>query len=81
MPDKIKLVVLEGHTLGYIHPEMPNYVGILHTSVLKGSTYNYWAGSVILGNKPVRLASEQDFKDFRCVFGSFGDTTRYEYAN
>ena len=78
---KIKLVVLEEHTLGYIHPEMPNSVGILHTSILKGSSYNYWTGSVILGNKPVRLATEDDFTAFRCVFDGYKNDSNYEYAN
>jgi hypothetical protein len=69
--EKIKLVVLEENTLGYILPELPNYVSILHTSTLRGSYYNGMGSSIYLGNKPIRLASEKDFDNFRVCFDGY----------
>ena len=79
---KIKLVVFNEHTLGYIIPELPKYVQVLHDSILKGapSNYNRTPDRLISPNDKVRLASEKDFADFRCVFGSFGNKKEYEYA-
>jgi hypothetical protein len=77
---KIKLVVLEENTLGYIDPILPDYVGILHTSVLRGSTYNSLSGSIYLGSKKVRLASEKDFDDYRVSFEGYKKhSDEYEY--
>jgi hypothetical protein len=77
---KTKLVVVDEHTLGYILPESPDYLGILHTSILKGSTLNSFSGSVCIKNRNVRLASEKDFDDFRVSFSSaYKNTNNYEY--
>jgi len=79
---KIKLVVLNEHTLGYIQPEMPKYVYYLRDSILKGApnNYNRQTNTLLSPKDKVRLASEKDFEDFRCVFGSFGNKEEYEYA-
>ena len=64
---KTKLVVFDNHTLGYITPEQPEIIQILHTSILKGSRFT--DRSTIYVNMGIyRLATEQDFEDFRCVF-------------
>ena len=76
---KIHLVVLNEHTLGYIFPEIPTSVQILHTSPLKGSptTSNLTSSFPVSDN--IRLASEKDFDDYRVHFGSYGNSEIYQY--
>jgi hypothetical protein len=78
---RIKLVVWREHTLGYIFPELPNTLCILHASVLKGAAFEVNPSSkYIRDNDPeVRLASKEDFDRFNCFFGSFGNEKVYEY--
>jgi hypothetical protein len=78
--ERIKLVVIEEHTLGFIIPEMPNYAQTLRASVLKGSTYSEMGGSIYVKNCKQRLASEKDFDDFRVLFGQFSNEQEYEFA-
>ncbi len=77
--DRIKLVVIDDHTLGYILPERPNSAQILHSSILKGSLGLDSGSSVNLKNRKVRLASEKDFDDFRVLFTpqGFGNSKEY----
>jgi len=78
---KIKLAVYNNHTLGYILPELPNYIQPLHVSILKGAPFETHPTSKIISkNDCVRLASEKDFEDFRCAFGSFENKYEYEFA-
>lgn len=76
---KIKLVVFNEHTLGYIHPAAPTLVQHLHCSILKGGT-NSSGASIIGSNDKVRLASEKDFDEFRVVFSEGYKNGEYEYA-
>lgn len=77
--EKIKLVVMNEHTLGYIFPEQPKYLHILHASILKGSTFPNDGQSVYIGRgATIRLASEQDFNDFRVVMNGY-KSDEYEY--
>ena len=77
---KTKLVVFNEHTLGYIMPELPKYVQVLHASILKGAPFEMHPSSKLINkNDEVRLASEKDFESFRCVFGSFGNKEEYIY--
>ena len=82
MKTKIKLVVFNENTLGYILPELPelpDYVQVLHASVLKGALFEVNPSSKLIGkNDVVRLATHADFDDFRVFFGSFGNG-EYEY--
>jgi hypothetical protein len=61
-------IVLEGHTLGVVHP---NGLQILRASILRGSPY---PGDGVIAFDPVlqagtfRNATEQDFEDFGVVF-------------
>lgn len=75
--EKIKLVVAEEHTLGYILPSLPDKLQILHTSILRGSSWPYY-GSVMLP-KNYRLASKEDFDSYNMHFGSFGNEKEYEF--
>ena len=79
---KIKLVVYKEHTLGYILPELPNSVQILHSSPLKGanSTTNLHDNYHINNLNEIRLASEKDFDDFNVDFKGYDDKEVYEYS-
>ena len=83
--DRIKLVVLNEHTLGFIFPpsHYENYSGltfvnILHASILKGAVQT--VNPILIGSTDiVRLASEKDFDDFRCMFDGFNNENEYEF--
>lgn len=79
---RIQLVVVNEHTLGYIRPESPHSLIILHTSILKGSYWNQNAGPVLLSSMDnVRLASRKDFEEYRVLFTDrgYGNKDIYEY--
>jgi len=58
--------VLNEHTLGYTIDEMPGYLGILHTSVLKGSTFDRLSGPVVISpSDTLRPATKADFDEYR----------------
>lgn len=80
---KIKLVVYKEHTLGYILPELPDSVQILHSSPLKGAigTTNLQDNYHINNLNEIRLASEKDFDDFRVDFKGYDDKQVYEYED
>lgn len=80
---KIKLVVVDEHTLGYIFPEQPNTYHILKESILKGSPYNYNNGtSRLIYNQKIRLASENDFNEFNVIFDGYkNNPNEYEFLN
>ena len=74
---RIKLVVVDEHTLGYITPGL-NGIRVLHASILRGSPY--CDTSVIYEEgKKIRLASEQDFDDYRVCFDGYRNNPDYEY--
>ncbi|MSW53420.1 MAG: hypothetical protein F2817_21340 [Actinobacteria bacterium] len=85
--DRIKLVVVDEHTLGFIFPQSyydkPSglvYVNILHASVLKGAVNT--ADPILIGStNKVRLASEKDFDDFRVVMNGYkNNPNEYEFV-
>ena len=79
--ERVKLVVFNEHTLGYILPEQPERVCILHTSILKGSYLSDRSG-IYVSDGTVRLANEQDFHSFRVSFQGYDKLTEiYEYDN
>lgn len=75
--DKIKLVVINENTLGYILPERPTWAGVLRASVIKGSVDRDCDITPITG-KAVRLASERDFDEYRICFDGYNND-RYEF--
>jgi hypothetical protein len=76
--DKIKLIVMNEHTLGYILPETPKYISILHTSLLKGSTFNAQSGPIYIGSQDtIRLASDKDFEEYRVCFEGYKNNSQY----
>lgn len=79
--ERTKLVVFKEHTLGYILPELPDYVQILHASILKGATFRMHPDSdVVNKHSDVRLATEKDFDEFRCQFSeAYRDENKYEH--
>jgi hypothetical protein len=79
--DRIKVVVFKEHTIGFIFPEMPNSVSVLHSSLLKGAPFELWPACKVI-NKPeeVRLASNKDLEDFMIAPGQYDDETQYQMA-
>ena len=74
--DRIKLVVIDEHTLGYIMIGQKDAF-VLHTSILKGSYLNPF-NPVVLNGRDVRLATEEDFKDYRVLFEGYNEE-EYEW--
>lgn len=78
---KIKLVVADEHTLGYIIPET-NSLGVLHSSILRGSPLG---NDQVMAAKPlgifskIRPASEKDFDDYGVMFDGYKNSGEYEY--
>ena len=79
--ERIKLVVIDEHTLGYLYAdrvqEYPEAY-ILHTSILRGSYLNQY-NPVLLAGRTVRLASEKDFNDYRVSFEGYAEDNIFEY--
>lgn len=66
--ERVQMVVLEEHTLGYLIPNMGNlYLDVLSASVTKGAPSHYGKNGnfVSVENKNIRLATEEDFQKFR----------------
>ena len=78
--NKIKLIVINNHTLGYIDPLTPMNYSTLHSSILKGAIFNLHPSSKHINKTDnIRLASESDFNDFRVSFDGFKNSQEYEY--
>jgi len=77
---KTKLVVVNENTLGYIIPELPDTISILHASILKGSVMVNNTGGYPINNNSIRLATEKDFEDYRVSFEGYKkDSQNYEF--
>lgn len=78
---RIKLIVVNEHTLGYVFPETPNFYSILHSSILKGAIFELNPSCKLMNkNDKIRLATEKDFDDFRVSSIGFTDNPKeYEY--
>lgn len=75
--ERVRLVVVDENTLGYVIPGTLN-VGILHTSILRGSYFNAWG--IIGAYNFARLATKQDFEDYRVSFKGFDNKDEFIYA-
>lgn len=63
--DDYRLVVVNENTLGYIQDETPDYLCILHASILRGSRFQNLNGPMSLSKKDViRDATLKDFDNF-----------------
>jgi len=80
--EKIKLVVVNENTLGYINPKTPNLLGVLHSSILKGAPFILYPGPrSIFETDKVRLASEADFEEYRVCFNGYkNNPDEYEFS-
>lgn len=81
---KIKLVVVNEHTLGYIDPYMNedgSRFNILHASILKGSTLRDGDLYFLSASDDVRLASAKDFEEYRISFDGYKRDPKYIYAH
>lgn len=78
--ERIKLIVIDEHTLGYQIADRST-AGILASSVILGSPMPSALDTTItLAGKKVRLASEKDFEKFRVSFKGYENKQEYEYA-
>lgn len=59
--------VYEEHTLGFLYrDELDQYnLAILHASILRGSTYNWLGGPILVDMQRIRKATAKDFEDYR----------------
>ena len=79
---KIKLVVVNENTLGYINPETNNLT-VFRASVIKGKSSRFFSYDndvfQLNNNDKVRLASAKDFENYRCSFEGY-TSDEYEFA-
>lgn len=79
---KIKLVVVNENTLGYINPETNNLI-VFRASVTGGKSSRFFSydNDVFQLNTSdkVRLASAKDFEKYRCSFDGY-TLDEYEFA-
>lgn len=68
--DKIKLVVVDEHTLAFIEPQTPGIAHVIRASVLKGSPHAEF-GSFHHHGKVVRYAGQSDFDEYRVDFTGY----------
>jgi hypothetical protein len=65
LTERVKIVVVDENTLGYIFPHQPNRCHVLHASILKGS-WEQNGSSFYIDKKKVRLANAAtDDDEFR----------------
>ncbi|MEI6752363.1 MAG: hypothetical protein WCK78_04275 [Paludibacter sp.] len=82
MEERTKLVVVNENTLGYILPETPETLGVLHSSILRGAVFEvHPEPKHIISLDKVRLATEKDFENYRVSFKGFDNQELYEYGN
>lgn len=78
--EKIRLVVLNEHTLGYQN-DGERRIFVFHASVAKGANYTTRNGDMVYPNPgdTLRLASEADFNEYMISFDGYLTDLRYIY--
>jgi len=56
--ERIRLVVIDEHTLGYLIPELPGYAGVIHASKIRHSPFNNISNAYIKNSK-IRTATKK----------------------
>ncbi len=74
---KIKIVVVNENTLGYIIPEKPNNFNVLSASTLRGSNMSDFGTYPLPKN--TRLATSKDFETYRVFENGYRNDKNYEY--
>ena len=77
---KIKLLVIDEHTLAYSDPERSFQAQVLRASVLMGSHHRDGDVVPLRFVKKIRLATEKDFDKFMVSFDGYKNSGDYEYA-
>lgn len=78
--EKIRLVVVDEHTLGYIFPETPASVSILRSMITKGAPFSLHDDAISAVGRKVRLATKRDFEEYRHCSKGYFNTDEYEHA-
>lgn len=76
---KTKIVVVNEHTMGYILPSTPNFVNVLHASILKGAPFQVFPSPMPVSGNNIRLARRSDFWDFRISMEGYFYDEEYEF--
>lgn len=74
----VKLVIYKERLVGYIHPDRPNYVGVLKPSILKGDSGS-WDSRLIVNPSDVRLATSKDAETFNFDFSQYDNDPIYNF--
>lgn len=64
--EKVEYVVADEHTIGYINPERPHYIVVLHSSILRGAIFELSPGPKLISlYSKIRPATSEDFETYR----------------
>lgn len=78
--EKIKLVVINENTLGYIKPNQTDRYYVIHASILKGATFEMYPNDKLIHKSDkIRLANQKDFADYRVSMKGFDNKRFYEF--
>lgn len=79
---RTKIVVFNEHTLGYIVSLMPNTLHVLRVNVSKGATFEILPSSKsITSDDTIRLASKEDFINFRLNLNIFNNPNMFVFKD
>ena len=78
MDNRIKLVVYNENSLGFIMPWLPTCFQCLHASILRGAV---GTDKHINSTDKIRLATEKDFDDYRVSFKGFENKNEYLFVD